>query len=185
MPLTLTDEQVAALRAEREQAQRDKQVREAAEAIWNDPELSDQAKALWKRKFPETKIDDYDLKREIFGRLDAEKAEREKARAEAEETASVERLRTQRARVQQEHGFTDDAMERMEKEMNERRVYDYEAMAPFFAAKEPKPIEPYQSQHRWNHDRSETFKKIAADPEEYAFNEIVNSLRDQERRARS
>lgn len=185
MPLTLTDEQVAQIRAEREQAARDRQVREAAEAIWNDPELSDQAKALWKRKFPEAKIDDYDLKQQIFSRLDAEKAEAEKARREAQEAESVARLQSQKSQVQKEYGFTDDAMERMEREMSERKVYDYEAMAPFFASKEPKPIETYQNQNRWNHDRSETFKKIAADPEEYAFGEIVNTLREQERRARS
>lgn len=185
MPLTLTDEQVAQLRAEREQAQRDRQLAQSVEGIWNDPELGDRAKELFKRKYPETRIEDYDLKREIFGRLDAEKAEREKARQEALEAESMERLRSQRARVQQDHGFTDDAMERMEKEMHERRVYDYEAMAPFFASREPKPIETYQNQNRWNHDRSETFKKIAADPEEYAFGEIVQTLREQERKSKS
>lgn len=185
MPLTLTDEQVAALRAEREQAARDKSVRESVDAIWNDPELGDRAKELFKKKFPETRIDDYDLKQQIFSRLDAEKEAAEKARREQLEAESVARLQTQKSRVQQEYGFTDDAMERMEKEMNERRVYDYEAMAPYFASKEPKPIESYQTSNRWNHDRSETFKKIAADPEDYAFNEIVQTLREQERRARS
>lgn len=185
MPLTLTDEQVAQLRQEREQWQRDKQVRESAEAIWNDPELSDQAKALWKKKYPETRIDDYDLKREIFGRLDAEKAEAEKARREAQEAESVARLQSQKEQVKQQYGFTDDAMDRMEAMMSERKVYDYEAMAPYFASKEPKPIESYQNQNRWNHDRTEQFKRISADPEEYAFNEIVNTLREQERRARS
>lgn len=185
MPLTLTDEQVAALKAEREQWQRDKQVRESAEAIWNDPELSDQAKALWKKKFPEAKIDDYDLKQQIFARLDKEKADAEKARQDALEAESVSRLQAQRAKVQKDHGFTDDAMERMEREMHERRVYDYEAMAPFFASKEPKPIESYQRNHLWNHDRNEEFKRISADPEDYAFTEIVNTLREQERRSRS
>ena len=185
MPLTLTDEQVAALRAEREQAARDKQVRESVEGIWNDPELGDHAKALFKKKYPETKIEDYDLKSEIFGRLDREKAEAAKARQEAEEAAAVARLQAQKDQVKKDYGFTDDAMDRMEVEMRARRVYDYEAMAPFFASKEPKPIESYQSQNRWNHDRSELFKKIADDPEEYAFGEIVNTLREQERRSRS
>lgn len=185
MPLTLTDEQIAALRAEREQWHRDRQVREATEGIWNDPELSDQAKALWKKKYPDSKIEDYDLKQQIFGRLDAEKAEREKARQDALEAENVEKYRQQRARVQKEHGFTDDAMDRMEREMAERRVYDYEAMAPFFASREPKPIESYQNSNRWNHDRTEEFKRISADPEDYAFTEIVNTLRDQERRSRS
>lgn len=185
MPLTLTDEQVAQLRAEREQAARDKQLRESVDAIWNDPELGDRAKELFKKKFPDVKIDDYDLKQQIFSRLDAEKEAAEKARREALEAESVARLQSQKSRVQQEYGFTDDAMERMEKEMNERRVYDYEAMAPYFASKEPKPIESYQTSNRWNHDRQEKFKEIVADPEDYAFNEIVTTLREQERRARS
>lgn len=185
MPLTLTDEQVAQLRAEREQAARDKSVRESVDAIWNDPKLGDQAKRLFKEKFPETKIDDYDLKQEIFGRLDREKAEAEEARTKAAHEESVARLAAQKARVQKEWSFTDDAMDRMEAEMNERRVYDYEAMAPYFASKQPKPIESYQNTNRWNHDRQEEFKKISADPEDYAFTEIVNTLREQERRARS
>lgn len=185
MPLTLTDDQVAALRAERAQWERDKLVREAAEGLWNDPKLSDRAKALWKEKYPETQIQDYDLKTEIFGRLDREKAEAEKARQEQLEAESVARLQAQKAQVKQQYGFTDDAMERMEKEMNERKVYDYEAMAPFFASKQPKPIESYQNSNRWNHDRTEEFKKISADPEDYAFTEIVNTLREQDRRARS
>lgn len=185
MPLTLTDEQVAALRTEREQWARDKAVREAAEGLWNDPKMSDRAKALWKEKYPETPIQDYDLKQEIFGRLDREKAEAEKARQERLEAESVERLRSQKDAVRKQYGFTDDAMDRMEKEMHERRVYDYEAMAPFFASKEPKPIESYQNTNRWNHDRTEEFKRISADPEEYAFGEIVNTLREQERRSRT
>lgn len=185
MPLTLTDEQVAQLRAEREQWQRDKLVRERADEIWNDPKLGDRAKQLWKEKWPDDRIDGYDLKQEVFGRLDQEKADRERARQEALEAESVTRLQEQKARVQKEYAFTDDAMDRMEKEMNERRVYDYEAMAPYFASKEPKPIESYQRNHLWNHDRQDSFKKIAEDPEDYAFTEIVNTLREQERRARS
>lgn len=185
MPLTLTDEQVAELRREREQALRDRQVRESVDGIWNDPELGDAAKALFKKKYPETPIEGYDLKQEVFGRLDREKAEAEKAREEAALAAQTERMQRQRAAVKEEYSFTDDAMERMEAEMRERKVYDYEAMAPFFASREPKPIESYQNTNRWNHDRSETFKKIVADPEDYAFTEIVNTLREQERRSRS
>ena len=185
MPLTLTDDQIAQLRAEREQWQRDKLVREAAEGLWNDPKMSDRAKALWKEKYPDTKIDDYDLKQEVFGRLDREKKEAADAAEAARLATETDRLASQKSRVQKEYSFTDDAMDRMEKEMSERKVYDYEAMAPYFASKEPKPIESYQRGHLWNHDRGEEFKKISADPEEYAFNEIVNTLREQERRTRS
>ena len=106
MPVTLTDEQVAELRGKLAQADRDALVRQSAEAIWNDPELSDSAKALWKKKFPETTIADYDLKREVFGRLDAEKKERDDAAREKAEAEQVERYRSQKARVQKERGFT-------------------------------------------------------------------------------
>ena len=183
MPVTLTDDQVAELRQKLAQGDRDALVRQSAEAIWNDPEMSDSAKALWKKKFPETTIADYDLKREVFGRLDAEKKERDDAAREKAEAEQVERYRSQKARVQKERGFTDDAMERMEKEMNDRKVYDYEVMADSYAARNPKPIENTQRSHMWNHSRSDEFKKISEDPEGYAFDEMVAAMnRDEQNR---
>ena len=63
MPLTLSDEQVTQLRAQLEEGKRNKEVADFANAIWNDPALSDEAKALAKRKFPDTPIPDHDLRR--------------------------------------------------------------------------------------------------------------------------
>lgn len=185
MPITLSDDQVADLRRQLDEGRRNKEVADFANAIWNDPALSEEAKALAKRKFPETPIPDYDLRKEVFGRLDKERQERDEAAKKAKEDAERERYESQRSKVQRDYGFTDDAMTRMETEMNERRVYDYEAMAPYFASKEPKPIETTQSGHFWRHDKQDVFKQIAADPEDYAFNEIVKAIQtdDQQRRA--
>ena len=87
--------------------------------------------------------------------------------------------------MQKQYGFTDDAMTRMETEMNERRVYDYEAMAPYFASKEPKPMETTHHNHFWRREKQDDFKKIVADPEDYAFNEIVQAIRNDEQARRT
>lgn len=184
MPVTLSDEQVAQIRAQLEEGQRHKAVAEFAQSIWNDPKLSDEAKALAKRKYPDAQIPDYDIRKEVNDRFEKERVAREEAdkkRKEEEQTAFYTK---QRQSVQEEYGFTDDAMQRMEKEMNERRVYDYEAMAPFFASKEPKPIENTQHNHFWNHSKQDSFKQIIDDPEGYAMNELVRAV-DQDARARN
>jgi len=185
MPVTLTDEQVAEIKRRLDQGERDAQVARASEEIWNDPKLSDRAKALWKEKFPQAKIADHDLKTEIFSRLDAEKKERDDEKKAAEERAATERLTSQKSDVQKRYALTDDAMERMEQEMNDKRVYDYEVMASHWVAKNPRPIEQTHSDHFWRHEKQDTFKEIAADPEKYAYDEIVKSLREQELRERN
>jgi hypothetical protein len=182
MPLTLTDEQVAGLRAEREQWLRDKQIAEFANAIWSDPALSDDAKALAKRKFPDTPIPDYDLRKEVMGELSKDREARAKEIEDAKKREAEEFYAKQRSDVQKNYGFTDDAMERMEALMKDKRVYDYEVAAAHFASKEPRPIENTNSGHFWNHTKSDEFKKIVADPEQYAFDEIVTAIqRDAER----
>jgi len=185
MPVTLSDDQVASLRAELEQGRRDKVIRESVEQIWNSPKLGDRAKDLWKEQFPDSQIEGHDLKKEIFGRLDREKEEREKAAAEAAERERLEHFQRQKSEVQARHSLTDDAMDRMEKEMNERKVYDYEVMAEHFVARQPKPIENTQRSHMWNYDQAKEFKEISADPEKYAFNELVKAINNDEARLRN
>jgi hypothetical protein len=185
MPVTLNDQEVAQLRAEREQWLRDKQIAEFANAIWSDPKLSDEAKALAKKKFPDTQIPDYDLRQE----LRSEFAKRDEAAAKEKEDAEKKKANDyytkQRREVQQRHGFTDDAMARMEKQMDERKVYDYEVMAEHFVSREPKPIENTAGGHFWNHQKQDVFKQIVNDPEEYAFQEIVGAIGRDEANARN
>jgi len=185
MPITLTDQEVAALKAEREQWQRDKQIAEFANAIWNDPALSDEAKALAKKKFPDTPIADYDLRKELRDELKKDRDERAREKEEAEKQKASDFYAAQKADVQKRHGFTDDAMERMEAEMRDKRVYDYEVMAEHFASRQPKPIENTHSGHFWNHHKSDEFKRIVADPEDYAYQEILGAIQRDEAAARN
>ena len=117
--------------------------------------------------------------------MDREKEEREKAAREAEENQKREYFSKQKSDVQKRHGLTDDAMERMEAEMDEKKVYDYEVMASHWVAKNPRPIEQTHADHFWRYDKQDTFKEIAADPEKYAYDEIVKTLREQESRDRN
>jgi hypothetical protein len=186
MPLTLSDEQVAQLRAQQAEAQRNREIAEFVNQIWNDPALSDEAKALAKKKFPDVQIPDFDLKRYVDGQFKSRDDERNKREREAAEKEATDRYTKQRSDIQKQYAATDEAMERMEKEMNDKRVYDYEVMAQHFFAKEPKPIENTTGGHYWNHHKQDVFKNIVADPEDYAFNEIARAVEadDQMRRGR-
>lgn len=175
MPVTLTDEQVAQLRALEQQAQQDRAIAEAARGIWSDPNFSDEAKSLWKRKYPQSEIPDYDLKQEMNKRFDAERAEREEEKKRQEQAALDRRIAEGRGKAK-ERGYTDEAIERMEKMMLERNIQHYDDAMDLMAAREPKPIEATNSQHFWNHSKTDEFKKIVDDPENYAFNEIAQAI---------
>ena len=184
MPVTLTDEQLAALQAERQQWLRDRGIAEGATAIWNDPELSDQAKALWKKKYPDQRVPEYDAEQRVNARLDKieqERQEREKAEREKMEDERVARQRTE---VQERHKWDDATMKRLEDLMVEKRVADYEVAATYLASKEPAPSEATADYDRqfWGYDRQPVFKEIAADPEDYARREISKTLRDMQAR---
>jgi hypothetical protein len=185
MPVTLNDQEVAQLRGEREQWLRDRQIAEFANAIWSDPTLSDEAKALAKKKFPNTQIPDYDLRQEFKAELKARDDAVAKEKEDAEKKRANDYYANQRKDVQERHGFTDDAMERMETMMRDKRVYDYEVAAEHFASKQPKPIENTAGGHFWNHQKQDVFKQIVADPEEYAFQEIVSAIGRDEANARN
>ena len=79
MPTTLTDEQVANLKQQLEGAAKNKQIADMVDAIYNDPALGKEARALIKKKFPDLPIPEYDIEAKVTARLDAEKAEREEA----------------------------------------------------------------------------------------------------------
>ena len=182
MPLTLTDDQVQTVRAQLAQAQQDAEIRKAVEGVWNhkDPALSDEAKALFKKAYPDAQIGDYDLKSALNKRIDDfEKRQADEKKA-AQEKERTDFYTTQRAEVQKRHSLTDDAMTRMEKEMDEKKVYDYEVMADSFVSSQPKPIRDTATAHFWHHDRQKEFKEIAADPEGYAYEEILKALNTDE-----
>ena len=80
MPQTLTDEQVAELKKRLDDGVRHKQIADMVDAIYNDPQLGTEARALIKKKFPDLSIPEYDIDQKVTARLDAEKKEREDER---------------------------------------------------------------------------------------------------------
>lgn len=177
MPRELSDEEYAFLQGRR-------QVADFVESIYNDPSLNKEAKRLIKRKYPNLQIPDYDLEEKVTQRLDSEKKAREDAEAATRQQQTDQRIASERERVQKEFGFTPEAMTRLEDLMIEKNIGDYEAAATYMASKEPKPMEPTFDNFRWNHDRQDDFKKIAADPEGWARQEILNAVHADERTRR-
>ena len=186
MPTTLTDEQVTELRQRLTAAETNRKIAEASAAIWNDPDIGDSAKALWKKKFPETDLGGYDVEQRVNARLDRERKEREEAAKAARDREEDERLASKRKETQDRFGLTDDAMTRLEKMMVERNIGDYEIAAEHFVSREPRMSDgtnEYDSQF-WAHEKQDLFKEITSDPEAWGRKEIMKTLRDQERAER-
>lgn len=186
MPVTLTDEQVAELRARLGQAETNAKIAEATAKIWNDPERGERAKALWKEQYPDTDLGPYDVERRINERLDKERLERQQAEKAAREKEQDERLAKKRSETKDRYGATDDAMERLERMMVERNIGDYDVAAEHFFTREPRVsdgTQEYESQF-WRHDQKDLFKEISEDPEAWGRKEIMKTLRDQERQER-
>jgi hypothetical protein len=175
MPRQVTDEEYNFLQGR-------KQVADFVESIYNDPQLNKDAKALIKRKYPNLQIPDFDIEAKVDKRLNDERAERDAAEAAKKKAADDEHFARVRKKTQDDYGFTDDAMERLEKLMVERNIGDYEAAATFMASKEPKPSEATFDNTRWRHEAQDNFKKIADDPEGWARGELMSAMqRDAER----
>lgn len=186
MPTTLTDEQVAKLKEQLDAGARAKNVADMVDAIYNDPSLGREARALIKKKFPDLPIPDYDVEVKVETRLEADKREREEAERKKREAEEDARYKSQRQKTQEEYGFTDEAMGRMEKLMTERNIGDYEVAATYFAAKEPKPMDDRGGESRyWNHTDKDSFKEISADPEEWARKQILQAARNDEQKLRT
>lgn len=175
MPITLSDEQAAALRSEYAGLQRRAQVGDRATKIWNDPKTSDRAKALWKESFPDDTIEGYDLEQKVNARFDQERKDRETER-ERQRDAELQRQITDGRERAKQRGFTPDAVERMEKMMVERGIRDYDDAMDLMAAREPRPAEETSGGHFWNHEKQDGFKEVIKDPEQWGFEEIRKAV---------
>lgn len=162
-----------------------RQVADFVESIWNDPQLNMEAKALIKKKYPNLAIPEYDLEKRVEQRLGEERAAREQVEVSRKQTEDKKRFEELRSKTQKEYGFTDQAMEDMEKMMVERNIGDYEVAATYVAAKEPKPAEATFQDQYWNHDRASNWGEITKDPEKWARGEILKTLQDQQQRERN
>jgi hypothetical protein len=175
MPRTVSDEEYNFLQGRR-------QIADFVEPIIQDPQLSKEAKSLIKRKYPNLEIADYDLEMKFEKRLEEERQQREDAEAARREEQAQERFKTVRKKTQDEYGFTDQAMEELEKLMIERNVGDYEVAAKYMASKQPKPSDATFDDGLWNHSKAPGYADIAKDPEGWGRGEILKALyKDQER----
>jgi hypothetical protein len=178
MPRQISDEEYAYLQQKRQTA-------DFAESVFNDPALNNEAKALIKRKYPNMKIADYDIENRVNARID----EFEKGKREEEEAKRIEaddrKYQETRSGIKKQYGFTDDAMKKLEDMMVERNIGDYEVAASFFAAKNPPTSEPGYDPTRWHHEKTDQFKEIAADPEAWGRNEILQAIRRDEAKTKN
>ena len=183
MPVTLTDEQAAQLRQHLEAGHQARQIAEGVTQIWNDPQLSNDAKALWKRKFPDGRIPEYDTEQRLNARLDKMEKDREDREREMREREERDKDARDRAAVQQKYKFTDEGMVELDKLRQDRLVADYEVAASYLASQKPSPSEggSEYDRHFWQHDRQPQYKEIAADPEGFARREIMNTLTSMKR----
>jgi transketolase len=186
MPVTLTDEQIADLRQRLGQAETNRQIAEAAAQVWNHPEKGNEAKALWKSVFPDSAIPEFDLEQRVNQRFEQEKRDRDEREKRDRDREQDDRLAAARKKTQDDFGFTDDAMGRLEKLMVDRNIGDYEVAASYMASKEPKVTDgdAGYSDGFWNHQAVEGFEEISKDPEAWGRREILKTLRETDQRNR-
>jgi hypothetical protein len=135
-----------------------------------------------KKKYPNMRIDDYDLEQRVEERLNAEKREREDAENARRTEQDQEKFQSLRNKTKERYGFTDEAMTELEKMMVERNVGDYEVAAEYMATKNPKPVDTDHGDGLWHHSKAPGFAEIAKDPEDWGRNEILKALRNDEAR---
>jgi hypothetical protein len=177
MPRQVSDEEFAFLQGRR-------QVADFVESIYNDPQLTREAKALIKKKYPNLNIPDYDVEARVEERLTKDREEREREKTEERERADQTSFQNLRKQTQEKYGFTDAAMTDLEKLMVERNVGDYDVAASYMAAQNPQPSEAAFHDGRWNHSKAPGFAEIAKDPEEWGRGEILKALHNDQERAK-
>lgn len=178
MPRQIEDREYAFLQGRR-------QVADFVESIWNDPQLNMEAKALIKKKYPNLSIPEYDLEQRVEQRLGQERQAREQTETQRKQAEDKKKFDDLRSATQKEYGFTDKAMEDMEKMMVERNIGDYEVAATYIASKEPKPAEATFQDQYWHHDKSPGWGEITKDPEGWARGEILKTLQNEQQRNRN
>ena len=179
MPREISDEEYAYLQNQR-------QIADVANSLWNDPQLGAEAKALLKKKHPNLNIPEHDIRSEVRQEF-AERDRRQNEEREAERIAREDQhWKAERKRTQDAYGIPEDKMKDMEKWMYDNNVGSYEVAATYHAAKNPKPSEPagYKDPY-WNHGKSDLFKEIAKDPEEWGRSEIIKALNADQQKQRN
>ena len=177
MPRTISDQEYDWLQQKRQNA-------DLAESIFNDPALSNDAKALIKKKHPNMPIADYDLRQEWRSELAQFRKERDDAENDKklkERDADVRRLRDE---CQKKYGATDEAMKDLEEFMKKEFIGNYDVAATYRFAHNPATSEPTFSDGLWNHMKQPGAEEIAKDPEGWARTEILKAFHADAQRAR-
>ena len=174
MPRTVSDEEYAYLQNKRITA-------DFVESIYNDPALTKEAKRLIKKKYPNLAIPDLDIEDRVTAQIEADRKQRTEAEAKAKQAREDEAWKTQRKKIQDEYGFTEEGMKDLEGWMQDKGVGDYEVAAQYRASKNPKTSEPTMDTGFWHHQEAPNFAEIAKDPEAWGRKEILGAIhKDQE-----
>ena len=177
MPRTISDQEDVYYRGK-------EQVANFAESIWGDPALNEDAQRLAKRKYPQLKIPELDIKDMVNARFEQEKAEREAADRAKREKDEHDTWQNNRKSIQGKYGITDEGMADLEKFMIEKNVGDYDVAASYRIQKEPKVSDGNLDSARWQHEKQAGWTDIAKDPEGWGRSELLKAIRADEERAR-
>lgn len=176
MPRTITDEEYNYYLGRT-------QVANFAESVFNDPQLNPDARALIKKKYPNLDQGPYDTEQRVNARIDKLVEEREAEKKAAQDRADQERWSKAKTDTQKKFGFTDEGMKKLEDLMVAENIGSYEAAALLLASREPKPVESTVQSQYWNHGKTDGFKEIARDPEEWGRKELLTAvLKDEQKR---
>lgn len=180
MPITLTDEQAQKVRDRLALGDRAIPIAEGATRLWNHKELGNDAKALWKKAFPEDEIQGFDTEQRVVAELAKLRQELAEEKKKNEEKAQDDDLASRRKALKDKRGYSDEDVEKLEKTMVERGISHHEDAADLMAARSPAPSEGDASydRHFWRHDQAPQYKEIASDPEGYGRREILKTLRE-------
>lgn len=175
MPRTISDAEVAQIEQERN-------LLKFIRSVWDDPELNPEAKALVKRKYPNIQIPDLDIRNEVRGMIESDRAERQRIEDEKRQQEEDRKFDEARSSAQKKYGLTEDGMKDLEDFMVKNNVGSYDVAAGYRVAQNPKPSEATFDDQRWNHSKKEGFAEIAKDPEAWGRGEIMRAIaRDTER----
>lgn len=163
--------------------QEDSQIAQLSRELWDDPQLGPAAKELVKRKRPGVQIPDHDIRTEMRDGFNKIRKEQEEEKLAERQKKEDDFWKNEKSRVQKEFGFTDEGIKDLEKFMLEKNIGDYEVAATYHAAKNPKAAEPMGGKDPYyGFAKSDAFREIAKDPEEWGRGEIMKALNNESQR---
>lgn len=156
------------------------------QTIWDHPKAGKPARRLVKEVYPNIEIPDLDIEDRVDTKINALlKAQKDE---EAAKAAAAERAQwdADKAEVIKQYGYTDEGIKELEDFMVKNKVASYKVAAGYHAAKNPRPSNGTEGagDGMWNHGRSDEWKKVAADPEEFARKEFMRAIRADEAKVR-